>query len=75
MSQFLTAKDIATLLKISKALAYRLIANGDIKSVRFGRTVRVSQESLEAFLSDKSTIERGDGNLIQVPTSTNRVKV
>lgn len=50
---FYTAVEIASTLKISKALAYRLIAKGDIRSVRFGRTVRVRQEDLDAFLSSK----------------------
>ena len=47
---FLTARDIAMILKISKALAYRLIKQGQIASVRFGRTVRVRQDDLETFV-------------------------
>ena len=50
---FLTAVDIARILRISKALAYRLIAKGEIASIRFGKTVRVRQEDLETFLSRK----------------------
>jgi len=53
-TQFFTALEIASLLKISKALAYRLIAKGEISSIRFGKTVRVSQEALDAFLSEKA---------------------
>ena len=49
-SNFLRAKDISEILKISKALTYRLIAEGQIASVRFGRTVRVSEESLNEFI-------------------------
>ncbi len=44
--------EVAERLNISRALAYRLIANGDIKSIRFGRTVRVRPDDLEAFLSN-----------------------
>jgi excisionase family DNA binding protein len=51
---FLTAKDIAKMLKISNALAYRLIQNGQIPGVRFGRTVRVSMQSLDQFLQEHS---------------------
>jgi excisionase family DNA binding protein len=47
---FLKATEIAQILKISKALAYRLIKEGHISSVRFGRTVRVRQEDLDAFI-------------------------
>lgn len=52
---FLTGKEVAAILKISKALAYRLLANGDIPSVRFGRTVRVKQEDLEKFIAKNSS--------------------
>jgi excisionase family DNA binding protein len=47
--------DIATLLCISKALAYRLLAQGAIPSVRFGRTVRCRPEDLEQFIKDNLT--------------------
>ena len=53
--QFLTGKEIAKILKISKALAYRLIAENKIPSVRFGRTVRVRQEDLEEFIQKSTT--------------------
>ncbi len=48
--KFFTAREIAVLLKISKALAYRLIAQGEIPCVRFGRTVRVREEDLGSFI-------------------------
>jgi excisionase family DNA binding protein len=47
---FLTTRDIANILRISRALAYRLIAQGEIPSIQFGRVSRVRQEDLEAFL-------------------------
>jgi excisionase family DNA binding protein len=50
-NEFLTAAEIAETLKISKALAYRLLAHGEIPSVRFGRTVRARLEDLEAFIN------------------------
>ncbi len=53
--RFLTAVDIAKLLKVSRALAYRLIAQGEISSVRFGRTVRVRQTDLDDFVQRHAT--------------------
>lgn len=53
-SIFLTGKEVAEILNISKALAYRLIAEGKIRSIRFGRTVRVQREALDEFIQ-KST--------------------
>ena len=47
--------DVATILGISLALAYRLLAEGKIPSVRFGRTVRVRPEDLEQFIKENLT--------------------
>jgi excisionase family DNA binding protein len=57
---FFTAKDIAKTLKISNALSYKLIASGQIRGVRFGRTVRVRQEDLEQFISENMTAKNSD---------------
>jgi excisionase family DNA binding protein len=54
-TNFLTVIEIASILKISKALAYRLIANGEIPSIRFGRTVRVKTEALDEFIEKNSS--------------------
>ena len=54
-TNFYTAVEIAELLKISKSLAYRLIAKGDIPSIRFGRTVRVRQEDLDGFIQENAS--------------------
>lgn len=51
-TKFLTAKDIATLFKVSKAFAYKLIAQGVIPSVRIGKSVRVRSEDLEKYIQD-----------------------
>ncbi len=57
---FLTGTDISRILKISKALAYRLISNGEIVSVRFGRTVRVSSLELDNFI--QKNMSNADNN-------------
>ena len=49
-STFLTGKEIAQILKISKPLVYRLLAKGQIASIRFGRVIRVRQEDLDKFI-------------------------
>jgi excisionase family DNA binding protein len=48
--KLLRARDVAAQLDISLALAYRLIQQGTIPSIRFSRTVRVRAEDLQAFL-------------------------
>lgn len=54
-TNFLTAVEIAKTLKISKALAYRLISQGQIPSIRFGKTVRVKSEDLQEFIKNNTT--------------------
>jgi excisionase family DNA binding protein len=49
-TQFMKPNDVARILQISRALAYRLMAPGEIQSVRFGRTVRVKPEILAKFI-------------------------
>jgi excisionase family DNA binding protein len=72
---FFTAVEISSILKISRALAYRLIAQGQIPSVRFGRTVRVKQADLERFLEQNSSEYRATVTEIEGarPTLKSRV--
>jgi excisionase family DNA binding protein len=61
----LTAGEVAIYLKISRALAYRLIVEGKLPGIRFGRTVRVSEEALSLFIQQNVTTSHGDGNILQ----------
>ena len=62
MNPLLTASDVARHLKISRALSYRLIADGKLSGIRFGRTVRVREQDLIAFIQQNITISHGDDN-------------
>jgi len=46
----LKASEVANILRISKALAYRLMQQGEIPTIQFGRTTRVRQQDLEEFI-------------------------
>ena len=48
--EFLTASELAKILKISNALAYRMIQIKEIPSFSIGRTVRVRRADLDAFI-------------------------
>ena len=50
VSRLLRPDDVARRLNISKSLAYRLLEQGQIPTVRFNRTVRVRQADLDAFV-------------------------
>ena len=46
----LTAQDIAQMMQISKSMAYQLMQRGNIKTVKFGRSVRVRPIDLDHFI-------------------------
>lgn len=46
----LTANQVAEILKISKAKAYKMMQQGEITAIQFGRTTRVRQQDLEEFI-------------------------
>lgn len=54
-SSLLTEPEVARILNISKANAYRLIQLGEIPSVSIGRSVRVREEDLNDFISEHTT--------------------
>jgi excisionase family DNA binding protein len=51
--QLLTAKEVALVLNISRAMAYRLLQHGELTSVRIGNSVRVLPEDLEAYIKSR----------------------
>ncbi len=53
-----TVAEVATLLRVSKMSVYRLIHNGELEAVRFGRTFRVPQPAVDRYLA-KSYFQAG----------------
>ena len=53
--EFLTAGDVAKILKISKSQAYHMIRTRDIPSFSIGRTVRVRRLDLDAVIEAHTT--------------------
>ena len=52
--------EAAQVLGIGRSLMYELIARGEIPSVRLGRCLRVSKESLQKWIREREQ-ERDDG--------------
>ena len=46
----LTVAEVATLLRVSKMSVYRLIHSGELEAVRFGRSFRVPDQAVDAYL-------------------------
>jgi len=59
-TKLLKGPQVAEILGISKALAYRLISQGSLSGVRFGRTVRVRPEDIEKFILDNLTTKESE---------------
>ena len=54
-SRFLTVQEVADLMRVSSMTVYRLIKAGDLPAVRVGRSFRVSEPDVDAYLSSRYT--------------------
>ncbi len=50
-SDIVTVKELCVMLKIGRNTAYELVRSGRISSIRVGRQVRVSKESILSYMS------------------------
>jgi excisionase family DNA binding protein len=53
--KLLKATDVASILNISRAMAYRLMQQGEIRSVCIGSARRVRQEDLAKYIEENIT--------------------
>lgn len=47
---FLTVAEVADMVRVSRMTVYRWIHSGELPAVRFGRSFRVPQQAVEAFM-------------------------
>jgi excisionase family DNA binding protein len=50
MDTFLTVREAAEVLRISKSKAYALVSSGELPHVRFGKVVRIPRSWLDDWL-------------------------
>ena len=50
--QFLTVAEVAELMRVSKMTVYRLVHAGDLAAVRVGRSFRVPEHAVHAYLRE-----------------------
>jgi excisionase family DNA binding protein len=50
VGKFLTVAEVAAIVRLSKMSVYRLIHSGQLEAVQFGRSFRVPEKSLNAYL-------------------------
>ncbi len=48
--RFLTVAEVATLMRVSKMTVYRLVHSGELNAVRVGRSFRVPEHAVDAYL-------------------------
>ncbi|GAB3989711.1 helix-turn-helix domain-containing protein [Nocardioides marmoraquaticus] len=56
--KFLTVAEVAAIMRVSKMTVYRLVHNGDLDAVRVGRSFRVKEDDVHAYLR-KSFFDAG----------------
>ena len=49
--RFYTVAEVAAVMRVSKMSVYRLIHSGELEAVRFGRSFRVPESALNAYLA------------------------
>ncbi len=55
MEELLTAKEVATKLKVHLKSVYRWVENGKLECSRAGGAIRFTEEQVKDFLAKKST--------------------
>ncbi len=48
--RFLTVAEVASIMRVSKMTVYRLVHAGDLPAVRVGRSFRVPEDAVDAYL-------------------------
>lgn len=48
---FMTVEEVAAVMRVSKMSVYRLVHNGALDSTRVGRSFRIPQTSVRAYLN------------------------
>lgn len=50
--RFLTVAEVASLMRVSKMTVYRLVHSGELPAIRVGRSFRVPEQAVQAYLRD-----------------------
>jgi excisionase family DNA binding protein len=48
--KFLTVAEVAAIMRVSKMTVYRLVHSGELPAVRVGRSFRVPEKAVHAYL-------------------------
>jgi excisionase family DNA binding protein len=51
--EYLKVPEVASIIRVARSRVYELVADGDIPSIRIGRSVRVSRKELDRWLEEQ----------------------
>ncbi len=51
--EYLKVPEVARIIRVARSRAYELVAEGEIPSIRIGRSVRVSRKGLDRWLEEQ----------------------
>jgi len=54
-AQFLTVAEVAGIMRVSTMTVYRLIKSGELPAARVGKSYRIREDDLDAFLQNSFT--------------------
>ena len=54
-ARFLTVAEVAAIVRVSTMTVYRLIKAGDLPAVRVGKSYRLREEDVDAYLARQYT--------------------
>ena len=54
-ARFLTVLEVADQLRVSTMTVYRLIKSGELRAVRVGKSYRLREDDVDAYLSKQYT--------------------
>lgn len=54
--RYLTVAEVAETMRVSRMTVYRLVRTGELAALRVGRSYRVPEDALEAYLAE-ATVE------------------
>ena len=54
-SRFLTVAEVAEIMRVSTMTVYRLIKSSELAAVRVGKSYRIREDDVDAFLAKRYT--------------------
>ena len=54
-ARFLTVAEVADVLRVSTMTVYRLVKAGDLPAARIGKSYRVREDDVDAYLASRFT--------------------